>query len=166
MLLATKMKATLNRTLFDKAGALVALLIALFLFGMDFNSYSLVGKAIWVIFSVALLVNTLFVVVTPIAKLEDDTLFLYAEVQPILFSLKPHVLKLSELSNLEIKKGLIEYRAVFSTSYGAKVIHGFPATSDKRVNRLLEFLIDNTQSEIIKIAYNRSSKPTPKHDTV
>ena len=156
------MEATLNRTIIDKLGAAILFVIVVLLFGKDFGDYTIVGKSIWVVASAALFINVIFILSTPIAKIKDSTLSLYSEVQPIVFALKPQIVDLKDLNNLEIRKGFIEFRAIFSMSHGSKAYHGFPAASEKRVERFMNFLIKNTESEVIKMAYNKSSKPTPK----
>lgn len=159
------MKAALNRTLIDKSGAVILFLLVLLFFGKDFGGYGLAGKSIWVVVCAALLINAVFILSTPVAKISNSKIYLYSEVQPIVFSLKPQIVDLNDLNNLEIGKGFIEFRAIFYLSHGGKIFHGFPVTSDKNVIRFVKFLFENTESEAIKTAYNKLTEQTPKNGT-
>lgn len=112
----------------------------------EFDEVGLFGKSVFLICCIAASINFIFIIVTPAAKIINSELFLYAGVQPIFFNLRPQVVSINSITNLEIAKGLIEYRAIFSLPHGNKVYYGFPATSDKMVQIFLEFLISNTDS--------------------
>jgi len=152
------MDKILKRTTLDKIGAVLGLLCGILFFFVSIEDYEIFGKGVILLLCIALLVNAIFVTFTPILKIHNNKLYLYSEVQPIFFSLKPQVLDIGQIIKLEISKSTFEYRALFSLRHGGSIVHGFPATKNERVIKLLEFLHNNTESQAIVEAYNKAVK--------
>ncbi|MES9829885.1 MAG: hypothetical protein ABW201_16590 [Candidatus Thiodiazotropha sp.] len=151
------MNTTLNRTGFDKLGS-VALLVALLMFSYYvYSDMDSLEKAILYIAVFIFLTNAFFINLTPIAKLQGKILTLYQESQPTVFNLKPQTFNITEINEIEISRKLLEFRAVFKLRHGRTIYHSFPATREKRIKMFFDFLSDNTNSEIIKTAYNKRS---------
>lgn len=143
------MKRILGRTLLDRGGALVLVVIAGGVFALEYQS----STASTVIFGMLLLAagtNAAFVLLTPIGKIENSVLYLYPEAQPVVVNLQPQRVELSQVSELLIDKKSIFPRAIFCFSHGVRIYHGFPSRSDRRIKRFLEFLGKDVQYKIIE----------------
>ena len=160
------MKNKLNRTIYDRLGSMVILAITCGIVYLYHEELGLFGILISILAILGALVNFIFINFTPIAKINGTNLCLYAESQPIIFTIKPNCFNTQELNNVEIKKGFLEFRAIFSLPHGRTVYHSFPAVRETRIKLLFQFLCDNLESELITMAYNKSLKPgTSQSDT-
>jgi len=151
-------KNKLNRTIYDRSGSSVILVITCGIIYLYHEDFGLFGILLSTLATLGALVNFLFINFTPIAKINGNNLCLYAESQPIIFSIKPNCFNAQELNSVEIKKGFLEFRAIFNLPHGRTVYHSFPAVREARIKLLFEFLCNNLESNLIKIAYNKSIK--------
>ena len=157
------MEMKLKRTTLDKVGSMLGVLGGILFYIVSAEDYESFGKSVILFLCVALLVNAIFVTFTPILKINNNKLYLYAEVQPILFSLKPQILDIKQITKLEVSRATFEYRALFTLRHGKTVVHGFPATRNERVVNFLQFLKDNTESPVVEAAYNKALKQGATH---
>ena len=160
------MEARLNRTITDKFLSILMLVTVLIMFSMSYGKFDIYEKVIFILFIYASLTNAFFILATPSVKINGSSIELYSEVQPVILNFKPQIININEIIDIETSKKLLEYRLIFTLPHGSKIYHGFSATSDNKVKNLLAFLSENTNSEIIKMAYNKSFKPTPKSGAV
>ena len=144
------MEIKLKRNILDRASALLVLAIVIVLFGRNAYTYDIFEKAILFISCAVLLVNSIFINLTPAAKIKGGALYLYAECQPIIFAIKPQIVNVDDIIKLEIRRETFSNRVIFSMPHGQKIYHGFPSGRNARVKGFLEFLDNNTQSEAIK----------------
>ena len=141
------MTRILRRPLVDRFGALALLATAVGVFAVEYQS----GTTIAVVLGVLLLgaaVNAAFILLTPIGIIENSTLCLFSEAQPIIVNLRPQRVALTEVSELQIDKKAIFPRAIFYLPHGTRIYHGFPSRSEQRIQKFLEFIGKDVQHTI------------------
>ena len=150
------METTLNRPTLDKLSSGFMLLFSLILCYFTFNSLDVIWNMILIGIVLVSFTNAVFINTTPIAKLNGNTLKIFAEDQPIILKVKPQIFSVSKLIDIEVDRQFFTFRIIFKLPHGTNIYHSFPATREKRVKMLLEFLSKNTNSEIVRTAYNKS----------
>ena len=136
------MDAVLQRTILDRLGALLLALGMGALFVLLSDKAGMVERTVLALLSAATLANLLFVLATPIARRRGGVLYLYSEVQPVVFDLRPRQVDLSRVSELVIDKRTLYPRAIFRLPHGVEVFHAFPMRSERRIQAFLRFIGD------------------------
>lgn len=143
------MERVLQRSVWDRLGALLIALLMWLGFTLLFHAAGMVEKAIMVLLASAALVNLIFVLSTPIAKIRGNLLFLYAEAQPVVFDLRPRQVDLSRIIELVIDRKSLYPRAIFMLPHGSEILHAFPIRSERRIRAFLRFIGDVAEPKII-----------------
>lgn len=144
------MLQTLDRTIIDKVGSLLFFIILSTILYFNFLSFSLIENIIFIPLSIISFINLIFILFTPIAKIDDSNLFLYSEIQPILYDVKPQIINLSEVESLMISEKIVYNIAIFRLNNGKTIYHSFPSKRRARVLKFLWFINENTNIAFVK----------------
>lgn len=143
------MTRILRRPLVDRFGALALLATAGGVFAVEYQSSATLAFVLGALF-LAAGVNAAFILLTPIGRIENSTLCLFSEAQPIIVNLRPQRVALTEVSELQIDKKSIFPRAIFYFPHGTRIYHDFPSRSEQRIQKFLAFIGEDVQHTIIE----------------